>query len=52
VPRTLRKRKAAKRSQVMDAHELRGWLVRDGEAAAAPSVTAREPGLSALSGEE
>ena len=52
VPRTLRKRKAAKRSQVMDAHELRDWLVRDGEEAAAPSVTAREPGLSALSGEE
>jgi hypothetical protein len=52
VPRTLRKRKAAKRSQVMDAHELRDWLVRDGVEAAAPSVTAREPGLSALSGEE
>jgi GT2 family glycosyltransferase len=42
LPQTLRKRRAVKRSQVMDPHELRRWLA-DGRAphlpsAAAPSV--------------
>jgi GT2 family glycosyltransferase len=39
LPRTLRKRRAVKRSQVMDPRELRRWLA-DGQAPHLPSATA------------
>lgn len=53
LPRTLRKRKAAKRNQVMDPRDLRDWLVHDDTDAAGPNAaTSREPELSAFSGKE